>query len=904
MINIEPSKSAAGAKAYYTQALSTQDYLSEGAEVTGQWFGQGARLVGLTREVDGETFGLLAENKHPTTMLTLTARMKADRRPGFNITFNATKGISLLYGMTGDERILQVFERAVDRTMRAMEKEIRARVRKGGADHDRVTGNIIGAGFTHFFSRPTELGDTVAPCPHLHRHIFLMNATFDPVEKEWKAVELGQVKADAGYFEAMFHYHLAKGMMELGYEVERRGKWWDIAGLSKELLDKFSLRTKEIEAEIKKRGITDTKLKAAMGAWTRRAKGQALSMDELRSIWRSMMNSNDHNALASVLERSREQSSMTGPNVHQALNYAISKCFEKSSVVDSRRLIEEAVRYGVGFIAPEVAEAAYKNAPGVLTLQEGERTLVTTRPVLAEESRMLDMARAGRGKCLPLNKRNFRSTKLNRGQEAAVRHVLNSWDRVMMIRGYAGTGKTTAIREMAAEIEKRAGIKVFACAPSADASRGTQRKEGFSEAETLEYLLVNEKLHNTLRHGLIWVDEASLIGCRNMVRLFDLAESLDARVLLTGDSGQHGSVERGDAFRLLEMRALESPVMKEIVRQKGEYKEACRLYREKGPVAGFDYLDKMGCVNEVPEEVRAQLVAEDYLWALNAGKSALVVTPTHAEGKRISDAIRALLKKDGQLEEEREVLKLVNMHWTDAEKSDVAMYEDGQVLQWVQNAPGFVKGQRFTVRRSNGRVWLQAKGVDYVLPIQHTAKFQVYRSETMAVAKGDVIRTTSGGKALVGKDIDNGCIARVTGFTGKGDICLDNGKVLSKDFGHIAPGYYLTSNSAQSRTVDRVLVSEAGNMEGGDVSFTRGREACRIWTSDKDALRERILQSGQRGSATELVEGRVAANTKPRDMTERARRMLWMLRQRKWEKQNDRISQPKWTEQRAQGIGR
>src|SRR4029450_3796256 len=98
-------------------------------------------------------------------------------------------------------------------------------------------------------------------------------------------------------------------------------------------------------------------------------------------------------------------------------------------------------------------------------------------------------------------------------------------------------GKTTAIKEAAAEIEARAGVKVFACAPSADASRGTQRKEGFSEAETLEYLLVNEKLHDKLRGGLIWVDEASMIGCRNMVRLFELAERLDARVLVTGGTG-------------------------------------------------------------------------------------------------------------------------------------------------------------------------------------------------------------------------------------------------------------------------------------------------------------------------------------------------------------------------------
>jgi hypothetical protein len=54
------------------------------------------------------------------------------------------------------------------------------------------------------------------------------------------------------------------------------------------------------------------------------------------------------------------------------------------------------------------------------------------------------------------------------------------------------------------------------------------------------------------------------------------------------------------------------------------------------------------------------------------------------------------------------------------------------------------------------------------------------------------------------------------------------------------------------------------------VSCTRGREGVRVYTDDKDGLRERIVHSGLRGSATELLAGQVAANTRPRDVTERA----------------------------------
>jgi conjugative relaxase-like TrwC/TraI family protein len=673
MLRITPSKTASGAQRYYTEGLVKQDYLSEGQEVTGEWLGHAAEMLGLSGDVGQEQFTVLTENRHPLTGKQLTARMKQNRRVGYDFTFNAPKGVSLLYGITGDERIKTVFEKAVKDTLRNIEKDMRARVRKGGAFHDRVTGNFAVASFTHYLARPVG-GE---PDPHLHSHNFIFNVTWDPEEKCFKAGEFSALMLDKPYFEAIFHTRLAAGMRELGFEIERKGAWWDVAGLPKDLLDKFSRRTKEIDALAAKYGLTGA-VKDKLGAKTRNRKGGSLNMDELRSLWRNRMNAADHRAIAEVFERARNGSlnKVQWINVHEALNYGMSKLFQTASVVDSRKLIEEAMRYGVGYVSPEAAEAAYPKVEGVITAQEGERTLVTTRAVHAEEQKMLNLVRVGRGKCLPLNTRNFRSTRLNKGQAAAVRHVLNSWDRIMMIRGYAGTGKTTAIKEAAAEIEARAGVKVFACAPSADASRGTQRKEGFTEAETLEYLLRNDRLHDKLRGGLIWVDEASMIGCRNMVRLFELAERMDARVLLTGDTGQHGSVERGDAMRLLDSRALDSPVMTEIVRQRGEYAAAARDFAEQRPVEGFDKFEKMGWVIEAPDEVRPLLIAQDYLWEMNAKKRVLIVAPTHAEGREVTDAIRGLLKKEGKLGEEHEVFTLRNLHWTEAEKSDAAMLRD------------------------------------------------------------------------------------------------------------------------------------------------------------------------------------------------------------------------------------
>ena len=87
---------------------------------------------------------------------------------------------------------------------------------------------------------------------------------------------------------------------------------------------------------------------------------------------------------------------------------------------------------------------------------------------------------------------------------------------------------------------------------------------------------------------VIWIDEAGQVGTQTMAKIFALAERLDARVLLSGDRRQHGSVERGTALQLLEEEAGLVPAeVKEIQRQKGDYKEAVHALAKGGPAKDF-----------------------------------------------------------------------------------------------------------------------------------------------------------------------------------------------------------------------------------------------------------------------------------------------------------------------------
>lgn len=192
---------AARAKSYY----STADYYSEGQELTGRWRGEAARRLGLSGEVNKADWDALCDNRHPVSGSQLTPRLRSDRTVGYDFNFHVPKSVSLLYAMTRDERLLDAFREAVDGTMHDIEAEMRTRVRKGGKNEDRVTGNLAWGEFIHLTSRPVD----GVPDPHLHAHCFAFNTTFDTKEDGWKAGQFRELKRDAPYFEAVFHSCLA-----------------------------------------------------------------------------------------------------------------------------------------------------------------------------------------------------------------------------------------------------------------------------------------------------------------------------------------------------------------------------------------------------------------------------------------------------------------------------------------------------------------------------------------------------------------------------------------------------------------------------------------------------------------------------------------------------------------------
>lgn len=231
----------------------------------------------------------------------------------------------------------------------------------------------------------------------------------------------------------------------------------------------------------------------------------------------------------------------------RAVEHAFLHCFENRSVVSEKELLAEGLRYGLGACTIPELHAEFARHKPIVREIDGRR-MVTTREILAEEKEIVRFVRNGRGKCRSLTgfDRDLSKAELSKEQKQAVKHLWRSPDRVMLIRGAAGVGKTRLLKEAVLGIAAN-GTEVVTLAPTADASRDVLRREGFEEADTVARFLVDEEYRERARGGgVVLVDEASLLGTRTLTRLLRHAEQLDARVILVGDIRQYGSVERGD----------------------------------------------------------------------------------------------------------------------------------------------------------------------------------------------------------------------------------------------------------------------------------------------------------------------------------------------------------------------
>jgi ATP-dependent exoDNAse (exonuclease V) alpha subunit len=366
-----------------------------------------------------------------------------------------------------------------------------------------------------------------------------------------------------------------------------------------------------------------------------------------------------------------------------------------------------------------------------------------------------------------------------------------------------------------------------------------------------------------------------------MKRLFDLAR--DARIVLSGDTGQHASVARGDALRILENHSdFQSGQLTRIRRQrKVEYRRAVELAAQKRTVEAFAQLERMGAVIEFSDDQLHGEAARSYVKALAQNRSALLVAPTWAEIEAVTEKVRTALKISGRLAgEEKEIQVFDSLSWTEAQKRDARQHRPGMAIHFHRTAHGFDKDEMVTVVDvENNSLKVQCPdGSEVLFQLgQGSALFDVGEKRELKVAAGDKLLLQSNWQ----KKFVNGELVEVKAVQGD-SVLLADGRVIPAEYRTFTHGYAVTSHAAQGKTVDEVLLVASSrslpaiNQEQFYVSISRGRERCQIFTDDAEMLRSHVTHSSARLAAVEAMPRRDFLQT----ILQRGNRFLKRFRQR------------------------
>jgi conjugative relaxase-like TrwC/TraI family protein len=849
---------------YVSRHLEHNDYYAEGENVIGQWHGRGAEILGIAGEVKPGDFELLRQGMDPAGHF-LRQRRSADRisadgsiqshgRHLFDFTISAPKSVSVMATLGNDRRLIDVHRNAVQEALRELELHAATRVRKNLSNQNRTTGNLVIAVYHHDSSRELD--------PQLHTHAVAANLTFDGEEGRWKALQACGIYERRAYLTEVYRNALAREVRQLGYDIENRRNTkgrdcgFEIRGVPDEMLARFSLRSRQRDEAIQKfieingRPPTDNEV-AVLVRETRAEKLRNISTEAVREYQRARLAPGEARLLGNLMANAKSPES-TFARAEDSLQYAKDHVFERVSVARDHEILAEALRHGRGQINRETLKnvLSSQESSGAI-LRKGDE--IATQASLQRERQMIDAVNRGIGICRRLggSRLFLASSQLNAEQKQVVNSVLDSHDCVVSISGAAGTGKTATLREVHRGLMD-AGQTIVAVAPTRSAV-DELKKVGFKDAVTIERLLQDHGMQASLGNTVMIVDEAGMVSGRQMSEMLRLAARHSARIVFSGDTNQIQSVEACDALRVLEKESrLRTIELTQVQRQiQTDYREAIKELR-RDPGRGFEKLDRMGAIREVPWLDRALEVATAFSENEARGRNSLVVCATHEEIDQVTHAIRMF---QGKLGKGVEVGKDVSLNWTTAQKSDMTHFRPGQFLVFHRAVKGIRKNETVeVVNTENQSVAVRGQsGQRLVLTAKQAKSFDVCERQPFEITPGDKLLLTANRREPDFR-ATNGEIVAVARVDSQKRVHLEDGRVVPTDFRQFTHGYAVTAHRSQGKSVDSVIVSADGmQKELFYVAASRGRESVLIVTSDKETLSESVGRSSARQSASELA---------------------------------------------------
>ncbi|MEQ1515022.1 MAG: Ti-type conjugative transfer relaxase TraA [Usitatibacteraceae bacterium] len=375
------------------------------------------------------------------------------------------------------------------------------------------------------------------------------------------------------------------------------------------------------------------------------------------------------------------------------------------------------------------------------------RAMIETEQRLQRASELLaERERTGvdqKGREGALTRAETRGLILSGEQRAAFEHVTDGRGLSVVV-GYAGTGKS-AMLGVAREAWESAGYTVRGAALSGIAAEGLEHGSGIASRTiaSLEHQWGQGRELLTSRDVLV-IDEAGMVGTRQMERVLSHAADAGAKVVLVGDPQQLQAIEAGAAFRSIHERHGGVEISEVRRQHDGWQQEATRHLATWQTGLAIHAYDEGGMVHaaETREAARGELIERwDRDRQGSPSDTRIILTLTNDEVRELNDAARGRLRDAGELGRDVSIK---------ADRGE-RQFASGDRIMFLRNERGLgvkngtlgtverISAQSMAVRTDDGRsVAFDTKNYAH---IDHGYAATIHKAQGMTVDRTHVLAT-------------------------------------------------------------------------------------------------------------------------------------------------------------------
>ena len=733
-------------------------YLSEQekeTQNTKQWFGKLAEKEGIA----GQT---ISEKEFTNMLNGIVGERQVHgaggetRRQGYDLTFSAPKGASILALAYGDNRISSAFEEAVKITLSAIEKDTaqtRVYDKNTKLSTYENTKNLLFGLIKHQTSRENE--------PQLHIHAVMANLT-ENGQGELQSLGTAQNKNNVlngtferimenqKYYTAMMHSELGQKLVELGYDIKSVDNGQiDIAGIPQSVLDANSTRSQQIKAHAKEQGMDSQAAKDVAALTTRKPKEEH-SSDTLNQQWRKKNQALGFDGMAFVAKSHEPQHevslSHTAPMATVALEAATKHISDNHANFSMEKLVSTAI---TEFSQGQVLKIGdVKNlidwqvrSGGLIPVNE-EKTRFTTITSIKKEHVMLEATQGAKRKLsIAPNQSALEQLALSKANKKTITGVMESHKTVNMINLRHAPKQ---VSEALLHVASNSGQTVRFITPDTFSRKENQeqvQRQSHTPLQWLKNVVKSDHVYTAStflnqekslgKGNLLVVEHANKLGVEQTTQLINTAKETNNKIVFLNQ--EHGSKSMGsDTMSLLKKGNIEQHAFVNTKRQSTHVN-----------------------ITQTDNAARLEYVAAHYVEKTPIERETMhVAAHSKSDVNTLNRTIRDKLDRQGELGEKRiEVTTLQPVFLTKEQKQQASNYKTGHIItEFSKGKPPTSHEITSIDKKANTVTIMNDKGKEKQVSALKLASKNISLStpETLELAQNDKLRV---GAAINGSDL-------------------------------------------------------------------------------------------------------------------------------------------------------